>query len=187
MNKETDKQNKRSLNGFIYFFLAIAIFTNIGNVIKYMAVLPMCQSEMFSAYYNEKAVIFLIITSILLIVFLIGTLCKQKWGVIGVFCIQIANLIGTQVLSKSQQGDSSIFMATCIMCLLFALLLMLRSNGRSGWDVIFEESESDEIEYEYIEEQPTSEETISEEGSSKEETNSDGLASSEEESREEPK
>ena len=188
MNAETGNQNKQSLNVWIYLLLGFAIFSNIGKLFLHFAILQMCNNEIFQMYYDRNVVIFSIIASIALITFLLGTIFKQKWGVIGVFCIQFVNLIGIQVLSKSQQVGSSDFLVTCIICVLFALLLMLRSNGRSGWDVIFEDSESDdEIEDYSLEELPTSQKTVSEEDPSKKETNSEGLESSMEESCEEPK
>lgn len=67
---------------------------------------------------------------------------QKEVGSDWIFCLQIANVIGIQVLSTEDQDLGSNILVTSIICIVFALFLLLRSNGRSAWKVIFDNSEN---------------------------------------------
>lgn len=140
MSKNNDNKTKGDLNNFLILFLVFVILQHLGKIVKNLFLLSAPQSSYF--IIDKNIVLYSIILSIAVIIVIIGTMCKKKWGVIGFFCIQIANLIGIQALSAVQQDLGLDFVATCVLCLLFALLLLLRSNGKSAWKVIFESTES---------------------------------------------
>lgn len=140
MSKINNNNNKRDLNNFLILFLIFAILQHLGKIAKNFFLLSQPQNSYF--IIDKNIVLYSIIISISVIIVIIGTMCKKKWGVIGFFCIQIANLIGIQALSAEQQNFGLNYVVTCILCILFGLLLLLRSNGKSAWKVIFENTES---------------------------------------------
>lgn len=140
MNKISDNQDKPNLNIFLLLFLGFVILRHLGNIFKNLIYLLQPQSDFYTI--DKNLVGYSIFMSIAMIIVVIGTMRKKKWGVIGFFCFQIINLIGIQALSKEQQDLSFHFGVTCFLCLFFALLLLLRSNGKSAWKVIFEPTAS---------------------------------------------
>lgn len=140
MNKTTNNQEKKELNIFLFLFLGFIILQHLGKIILNLMNLLQPQSEYF--FIDKNIYLYSIVLSIAMIVVIIGTMGKKKWGVIGFFCLQLANLIGIQALSEGHQDLSFQFLVTCIICALFALLLCLRSKGESAWKIIFEQKES---------------------------------------------
>lgn len=140
MNNTNNNQNKQELNIFLFLFLGFVILQHLGKILKNLMLLFQPQSDFFTI--DKNIVLYSIVLSVAMIVVVIGTLSRKKWGVIGFFCIQIANLIGIQALSVEQQDLGFHFVVTCVLCLLFALLLLLRSNGKSAWKIIFENTVS---------------------------------------------
>lgn len=140
MNNTGSNQNKQELNIFLFLFLGFVILQHLGKILRNLMLLFQPQSDFF--VIDKNIVLYSIILSVAMIIVAIGTMSKKKWGVIGFFCIQIANLIGIQSLSTESQNISYNFGVACIPCILFALLLLLRSNGKSAWKIIFEHTES---------------------------------------------
>lgn len=140
MNKTTNNQEKKELNIFLFLFLGFIILQHLGKIILNLMNLLQPQSEYF--FIDKNVYLYSIVLSIAMIVVIIGTMGKKKWGVIGFFCIQLANLIGIQALSEGHQDLSYQFLVTCALCAIFALLLCLRNKGESAWKVIFEQTES---------------------------------------------
>lgn len=140
MNNTPNNQNKKELNAFLYLFLVFVILQHLVKIFKNLILLFQPQSDFF--IIDKYIVLYSIVLSIALIIVVIGTMSKKKWGVIGFFCLQIANLIGIQKLSTERQDLGFNFVVTCFLCVLFALLLLLRSNGKSAWNVIFAHTKS---------------------------------------------
>ena len=140
MNKTTNNQEKKELNIFLFLFLGFIILQHLGKIILNLMNLLQPQNEYF--FIDKNVYLYSIVLSIAMIVVIIGTMGKKKWGVIGFFCLQIANLIGIQALSEEHQDLSFQFLVTCVICAIFALLLCLRSKGESAWKIIFEQKES---------------------------------------------
>jgi len=123
----------RHLNFIVVLIFVFAIVGNVFYLLKNLALVP----------NNIDAFgILSMICSVALIVSMILTIMTKRIGVYMFFAVQLVNLI---VLSFKMSDMLWVNIGITIwMCLLYSLLLMIKSEGKSGWKIIFNEEEQTE-------------------------------------------
>jgi hypothetical protein len=143
LNMQTSKEekssieNKKDLNVFIYFVLIVSIFRSI--YVTGLECLIMSNNSYAHVFYTFSVVtIFLHIAGIAII------LTKKKLlGVIILYAnwilfMIIGSIIINNILGCSLFDDSKMALRGFCNIFFLSVLLLLRSSGKSGWDVLLE-------------------------------------------------
>lgn len=129
------KNKEESLNLFIVVILLLVILRHVFLILQNAMIL-----SMISDGYTRYAIWYTLSVSVFMIIVLIATINKRKWGVIGFFVLQFINIFGINVVSGGTGNFGVDFLTSCLMAGLFGVLLLLRNNGKSAWKAIFQDN-----------------------------------------------
>lgn len=131
-------EKKAEFNAAIYVVFILVILRHGINLITQFIKLMTPESVVYGGQVletsNHTIAAYNMVLSVVIIFSLILVLCKKIIGVYAFLALQIFNCI---ILSLMVEGDAIInIFVSIIMCAIFAGLLCLRKEGKSGWNIL---------------------------------------------------